>query len=170
MIKLKALLFVPFISFSALADEDLAEKHAMNFASLVQEYCVSFREKPNKLEEKLLQDGFRKHEDYEQTYVKYFSSVDYAVTLDKEVCTTDVLLKPADSMLFTLDQINMSLVTGLSIKNRSSEIDYELSIDGKRTKVANRSYSDGSGNKYSLTFPLENFTAFYMTFDVYWNR
>lgn len=169
-----ALFIFPTLGFSDESSiaSDLGRKHAQIFSSLVQEYCITFREDPEKLEEKLLADGFSKEQDYDGTYVKYIRNVDYAVTLDQDVCTTDVLLKPGSSMLFALDQIEASLSSRLKLKlnTSKSEIDYELSSEDKRTKVAKRSYVDRQGKEYTLVFPLENFSEYYMTFDVHLDR
>ncbi|KAF3980827.1 MAG: hypothetical protein HFP76_00055 [Methylococcales symbiont of Iophon sp. n. MRB-2018] len=167
-----ALSLAPLVAFSDVSRStpNLGDRHAQVFASLVQKYCIGFREIPAKLEAALKVGGFNKNIDYDDTFEKYIDRVDYAVTLDQEVCTTDVLLKPASTILFELKQLERFLLSELKLTMSKSKIDYELSSEYKRTKVVKRDYVDEQGKKHSLIFPLENQGEYYMTFDVYWKH
>jgi len=161
-------LLAPSVVFSDTKNitDDLENRHAQIFADVVKAYCMKFRETPAELEAKLEGDGFKKNESYDDTFQKHIESVDYAVTPDIGFCTTDVLLKPASTMLFEIDQIDAVFISKLNLKLSKSTIDYELSIEDKRTKVIKREYVDGLGTKYLLVYPLENQDEYYMTFDV----
>lgn len=143
-------------------------QHAQIFAGVVQQYCIKYRKDPSTLGKVLRQDGFTASEGYDDTFEKDIDNVSYAITHDKASCTTDVLLMPASSLLFTFEQITAVLIKRLRLKAGKATFEYHFIRDDKRTKVKKIEYTDDKHGKYILIYPLENQGEYYMTFDIPW--
>lgn len=165
------LLIYPSYSLAKSYNEkDLTQSPPEIFTNIVQEYCFSFKKSPSKIITKLKENGFSKSKGYDYVYEKYVDGVSYAVTPDKESCTTDVLLIHSGKILFNLSTIESSLIKRFNLKTIRSDKKYELTFDNVRTKTVENEYYDKKGTKYILTFPLDNKDKFYMTFDVFWQK
>ncbi len=162
------LLTIPIVSAadSTVSNESNTNPYVEVFSDLVQEYCVKFRYKPEKLQARLEADGFKRNTEFEATFEKDIESISYAITIDRNFCTTDVLLKHKNKILFSADQLNEALTSLLKLTTTKSKTGYDPDVSD--SKILQKKYIDDRGEKYSLFFPLENQHNEYMTFDVHW--
>ena len=153
-----------FISFHVSA---IPNSHLNDFVSLFDEYCYSFKEKPNATKSYLEKMGHTMNPDYD-AYEILINGIDYAITPRTEDCTTDVLLRHNNGSIFTLDQIDSKLTQTFNLTLVSSRSFQDVALNNQNTMIQQRDYLDGSGHSYRLLYPSDNQSSYYMTFTIEW--
>jgi len=153
-----------FISFHASA---ATTNHLNDFVSLFDEYCYSFKEKPNATRSHLEKMGHKLNPDYD-AYEILIDDIDYAVTPQSKDCTTDVLLRRSNGTLFTLDQIDKTLTQKFGLSSTGNRSFQDVALNNQNTVIQQKDYRDDVGYIYRLLYPSDNQDSYYMTFTIEW--
>ncbi len=154
-----------FMSFHITA---LPDNHMNDFVNLFDQYCYSFKDKPKSSQHAYLEkQGHKINPDYD-AYEILIDGIDYAITPQYRDCTTDVLLKHQNSILFTLDQIDSLLKQRFKLNQVSSRSFTDVALNNQNTLIQQRDYTDGEGLSFRLLYPSDNQDSYYMTFTIEW--
>ena len=141
--------------------------HLNEFVRLFDDYCYSFKDKPNLTHSHLKKMGHKYIAEYE-AYEILIDDIDYAVTPQKKDCTTDVLLKHKNRTLFNLEQIEPQLLKKFQLTPVSNRSFQDVALNNQNTLILQRDYQDDDGRKYRLLYPSDNQDSYYMTFTIQW--
>ena len=153
-----------FASFHLSANPNT---HTNDFVGLFDQYCYSFKDKPNSAHKHLRQTGHVINPDYD-AYEILIDGIDYALPPQPEDCTTDVLLRHNKRTLFTLDQIEKALSKKFHLTRIGSRSFQDVALNNQNTQIQQRDYRDGLGHSYRLLYPSDNQDSYYMTFTIDW--
>ena len=153
-----------FMSFHVTA---MPKNHLNDFVNLFDQYCYSFKGKPNKTVSHLEKMGHELNPDYD-AYEILIGGIDYAITPQHNDCTTDVLLRHGEGTLFTFDQIDKMLTQKFNLTLVSSRSFQDVALNNKNTQIQQRDYRDVAGMDYRLLYPSDNQDSYYMTFTIDW--
>ena len=137
------------------------------FLSVHAEYCDAEFSSPTMLEAAISKDEkYTSIKDYDGIYEKVISNVSYAVSPEKDGCTTDLKLKASeqDKAYFGFDQFNQKLLSeGYTLKGKKN-IHNEMGLDNEVLQVIEQKYISPSNTVTTLLFPLERESQYFMTF------
>lgn len=161
---LSIIVFLLLISTGCSTTPKEKNTYAEQFVDINSWYCEKDIPDSDSLRAQLKNDPRLKiSKDYIDVYVILISGVDFAITPDKDSCTTDVLLqRTGTKILMSHNEIDSALQRRGYKKNRV-EVLYEKGLDGKNVKVSDTFYTTPQREKAILTYPLEMPWNFYMT-------
>lgn len=145
----------------------IAHNHLNDFVNLFDQFCYSFKDKPQSTRPYLEKMGHKLNPDYD-AYEILIRGVDYAITPQSRDCTTDVLLKHKQGTLFTLNQIDTMLTQKFQLTEISKRNFHDVALNNQNTTIQQRDYRDSAGHGYRLLYPSDNQDSYYMTFTIEW--
>ncbi len=136
------------------------------FLSVHAEYCDAKFSSPAVLQAAISKDAqYKSIKDYNGIYEKVIADVSYAVSPEKDGCTTDFKLKVSeqDKAYFGFDQFNKKLLSeGYTLKGKKS-IHNEMGLDNEVLQVIEQKYISPNDTVTTLLFPLERESQYFMT-------
>jgi len=139
-------------------------KYLSTFLSLHNQFCEKKYPSPNSLMQTLKTASTLKPADnFEGVYEITINNVSFAVSPEEDGCTTDVMLKGNNKLLFTFEDINEALIKKGYIETGKLVSRTDLGIDQSELTIIEKKYISPSGEVTILNFPLEKKDKYYMT-------
>jgi hypothetical protein len=158
------LLFVECTAASSLKEREL-NPYLATFIDVHSWYCEKVYSDVYVLRKKLMADPrLVLSDDYDDVYESLIDGVSYAITHEKDSCTTDVMLHQSGKAgrLIALKEIDLFLISR-GYKKVVEKVLYEVGLNGKVVKTTDIEYSTPNEEKAILSYPLEDPENFYMT-------
>jgi len=103
--------------------------------------------------------------DFENVYEILKNDISYAVSPEKDGCTTDVLLhRPNKTELFSFNEFNDAIIKTGYKEFGKTIISKDIGSDFIELKILKKKYISPKGEITTLDFPIENKDKYYMTF------
>jgi len=139
-------------------------KYLNTFLSLHNQFCEKKYPSPNSLMQTLKTASTLKPADnFEGVYEITINNVSFAVSPEEDGCTTDVMLKGNNKLLFTFEDINEALLKKGYIETGKLVSRTDLGIDQSELTILEKKYISPNGEVTILDFPLEKKDKYYMT-------
>ncbi len=141
-----------------------SSKYVTTFLSLHQKYCEKKYPSSSSLMQTLkTASSLKPADNFEGVYEVKINNVSFAVSPEEDGCTTDVMLKENNQLLFTFEDINSELLKKGYIETGEVVSRQDLAIDQSRLTIIEKKYISPSGEVTVLNFPLEKKDKYYMT-------
>ena len=166
---LAAIITTITLSGCGVNQEKVAEKtdnsiYLSTFLSLHNQFCEKKYSSSNSLMQTLKTASTLKPADnFEGVYEVTINKVSFAVSPEEDGCTTDVMLKGDNNLLFTFEDINKALLRKGYIETGKLVSRTDLGIDQSELTIIEKKYISPSGEVTVLNFPLEKKDKYYMT-------
>ena len=139
-------------------------EHLSTFLSLHSQFCEQKYISSSSLKSTLQKAAdLKKATNFEGVYEVTIDQVSFAVSPEEDGCTTDVMLKGQNNLLFTFEDINEALLSQGYIETSEAVSRKDLGIDESELTIIEKKYISPSGEVTILDFPLEKKDKYYMT-------
>ena len=141
-----------------------SSKSLSAFLSLHNKFCEKKYPSSNSLMKTLrTASSLKPADNFEGVYEVTINEISFAVSPEEDGCTTDVMLKGDDRLLFTFEDINEALIKQGYIETGDPVSRKDLGIDQSELTIIEKKYISPSGEVTVLNFPLEKKDKYYMT-------
>lgn len=141
-----------------------SSKSLNTFLSLHNKFCEKKYSSSNSLMQTLkTASSLKPADNFEGVYEVTINKVSFAVSPEEDGCTTDVMLKGNNKLLFTFEDINQALLKKGYIETGKLVSRTDLGIDQSELTIIEKKYISPSGEVTVLNFPLEKKDKYYMT-------
>jgi len=151
-------------SQNKIAESPKASEHLSTFLSLHTQFCEKKYTSSSSLKQTLKKaSDLKLANNFEGVYEVTVDNISFAVSPEDDGCTTDVMIKENDQLLFTFEDINSALLNQGYIETSEPKSRIDLGIDQSKLTIIEKKYISPSGEVTILDFPLEKKDKYYMT-------
>jgi len=146
------------------ATKTTTSEYLTTFLSLHNKFCEKKYLSSNSLMQTLkTASALKPADNFEGVYEVTIDEISFAVSPEEDGCTTDVMLKGNNKLLFTFEDINEALIKKGYIETGKLVSRTDLGIDQSELTIIEKKYISPSGEVTVLNFPLEKKDKYYMT-------
>ncbi len=147
-----------------VADNTNESQYLSTFLSLHNQFCERKYDSSNSLKTTLKKaSDLKLANNFEGVYEVMVDDVSFAVSPEEDGCTTDVMLKGHNKILFSFEDIDKALLDQGYIETTKAISRKDIGIDQSELTIIEKKYISPNGELTTLDFPKEKRDKYYMT-------